>query len=193
MDDGELNRLLREWKAPDAPPHLRARRAPWSPLRWLVAGSYSPARPGGAHRDVVGRVFGSASRGPNPCRRRNRPCLCRSGEVARYPLTGPLEGFDAVLVELNFGPGISAPEHRHPGFVLGYVVDGQMRTAVNREAGPDRAGGRHVFRTHRHPSLGIRLRKRGCGRAHPGVHGGPQRQPADRAPDGRERTIRRTE
>jgi quercetin dioxygenase-like cupin family protein len=57
----------------------------------------------------------------------------RSGEVARYPLTGPLEGYDAVVLELNFGPGASAPEHRHPGFVVGYVVDGQMRTAVNHE------------------------------------------------------------
>ena len=27
MDDEELNRLLREWKAPDAPPHLRPPRA----------------------------------------------------------------------------------------------------------------------------------------------------------------------
>jgi hypothetical protein len=50
-----------------------------------------------------------------------------SGELARYALTGPLQGFDAVLVELNFGPGVSAPEHRHRGFVLGDVVEGQMR------------------------------------------------------------------
>jgi quercetin dioxygenase-like cupin family protein len=48
-------------------------------------------------------------------------------------LTGALEGFDAVLVELNFPPGVSAPEHRHPGFILGYVVDGRMRFAVNHE------------------------------------------------------------
>jgi quercetin dioxygenase-like cupin family protein len=53
--------------------------------------------------------------------------------VARYALTGPLEGFDAVLVELNFQSGVSVPEHRHPGPILGYVVDGQMRTAVNNE------------------------------------------------------------
>jgi quercetin dioxygenase-like cupin family protein len=43
---------------------------------------------------------------------------------------------------MNFPPGVSAPEHRHPGFILGYVVDGQMRFAINHE--PDQivpAGG----------------------------------------------------
>ena len=39
MDDRELNRLLREWKAPDAPPHLRPRRAHRSWRRWLVTGA----------------------------------------------------------------------------------------------------------------------------------------------------------
>ena len=50
-------------------------------------------------------------------------------------MTGPLQGFDAVLTELNFGPGVSAPQHRHPGFVLGYVVDGQMRNAIDHGPG----------------------------------------------------------
>jgi quercetin dioxygenase-like cupin family protein len=57
----------------------------------------------------------------------------RSGELARYALTGALAGYDAVLVELNFAPGASAPAHRHPGFIVGYVVDGQMRFSVNHE------------------------------------------------------------
>jgi quercetin dioxygenase-like cupin family protein len=66
----------------------------------------------------------------------------RSGELARYALTGALEGFDAVLVEVNFQPGASSREHRHPGPILGYVVDGQMRTAIDHQ--PDQiipAGG----------------------------------------------------
>ena len=41
MDDRELNQLLREWKAPDAPPHLtrpdRAGRRRW--WTWLLTGS----------------------------------------------------------------------------------------------------------------------------------------------------------
>jgi quercetin dioxygenase-like cupin family protein len=55
-------------------------------------------------------------------------------ELARHPLTGPLEGFEAVLVELNIPPGQRlSPSHRHPGPVLGYVVEGQMRFAINNE------------------------------------------------------------
>jgi quercetin dioxygenase-like cupin family protein len=56
-------------------------------------------------------------------------------ELARHALSGPLEGFDAVLVELNIPPGqrSAGPGHRHPGPVLGYVVEGQMRFAINNE------------------------------------------------------------
>lgn len=56
-------------------------------------------------------------------------------ELARHTLTGPLEGWEAVLVQLNIPPGqrSSGPGHRHPGPVLGYVVEGQMRFAINNE------------------------------------------------------------
>ena len=62
-------------------------------------------------------------------------------EVTRHTLTGPLEGFDVVLVELNPGPG-AGRDHRHTGPVLGYVVDGQVRFGVDH--GPEQivpAGG----------------------------------------------------
>ena len=39
MDDQELNRLLQEWKAPNAPPHLRPPRAHASRLRCLISGT----------------------------------------------------------------------------------------------------------------------------------------------------------
>ena len=60
------------------------------------------------------------------------------GELARHALTGPLEGFEAVLVEVASRPaqpGASAQgqAHRHSGFVLGYVLDGQLRFAINNE------------------------------------------------------------
>ena len=64
-----------------------------------------------------------------------------TGELARHSLNGPLEGFEVVLLERNFRPGTGAP-HRHPGIVLGYVIDGQYRFAINDE--PERivpAGG----------------------------------------------------
>jgi quercetin dioxygenase-like cupin family protein len=58
-----------------------------------------------------------------------------AAELARHALTGPLEGFDAVLVELNIPPGArsTGPGHRHPGPVLGYIAEGQMRFAINNE------------------------------------------------------------
>jgi quercetin dioxygenase-like cupin family protein len=58
-----------------------------------------------------------------------------AAELARHALTGPFEGFEVVLVELNIAPGRVAPGpgHRHPGPVLGYVVEGQMRFAINND------------------------------------------------------------
>ena len=56
-------------------------------------------------------------------------------ELARHALSGPFEGWDVVLVELNIPPGGtgSGRAHRHPGAVLGYVVEGQLRFAINHE------------------------------------------------------------
>jgi quercetin dioxygenase-like cupin family protein len=141
MDDRELNRLLREWTAPDAPPHLRPRRAQRSWLGWLVTGVIRVPVPV-ALAALLMAAFWTASTWPQPMSAPGTSAPRPSGERARYALTGPLEGFDAVLVELNFQPGVSVPEHRHPGFILGYVVDGQMRSAINHE--PDQivpAGG----------------------------------------------------
>jgi quercetin dioxygenase-like cupin family protein len=58
-----------------------------------------------------------------------------AAELARHALSGPFEGWEVVLVELNIRPGANAtgPGHRHPGAVLGYVVEGQMRFAINHE------------------------------------------------------------
>ena len=55
-----------------------------------------------------------------------------NGELARYALAGPFEGFEAVALELNFPPGAGGA-HRHPGFVLGYVAEGRLRFTVNNE------------------------------------------------------------
>jgi len=149
MDDRELNRLLREWRAPDAPPGLRPRRARVSRLRWLVTGTIRIPVPAALAALLLvtvwipGRQFSmrpgpTPTPAPTPETSAPRP----SGELARYALTGRLEGFDAVLVEVNFRPGASSREHRHPGPILGYVLDGQMRTAIDHQ--PDQiipAGG----------------------------------------------------
>jgi quercetin dioxygenase-like cupin family protein len=139
MDDSELNRLLREWTAPDAPPHLRPRRAHRSWLGWLVTGAIRVPVPVALAALLLAAFWTastrwSASTRPEPTSTPETSGPRRSGVLARYPLTGPLEGFDAVLLDVNFAPGVSAAEHRHPGFILGYVVDGQMRFGINHEA-----------------------------------------------------------
>jgi quercetin dioxygenase-like cupin family protein len=50
-------------------------------------------------------------------------------------LTGPLEGFEIVLVQLTSAAGqrSSGPGHRHPGPVLGYVLEGQMLFGINNQ------------------------------------------------------------
>ena len=59
-----------------------------------------------------------------------------AAELARHALSGPFEGWDVVLVELNIPPGrnTNTNHHRHPGAVLGYIVEGQMRFAINNES-----------------------------------------------------------
>jgi quercetin dioxygenase-like cupin family protein len=63
------------------------------------------------------------------------PAASPAGEIARHALTGPLEGFEVVLVQLNSQPGQggSGAGHRHPGPVLGYVTEGQMLFGINNE------------------------------------------------------------
>jgi quercetin dioxygenase-like cupin family protein len=132
MEDRELNQLLREWTAPDAPLHLRPRRPPGSWLRWLVTGTIRVPVPVALTALLLTAFWIASTRPeqrPGPEASGPRP----SAELARYALTGPLDGFDAVLVEVNLAPGASAAEHRHPGFILGYVVDGQMRFGIDHE------------------------------------------------------------
>jgi len=132
MLERELDRLLREWKAPDSPPHLRPPRARSSRLRWLITGSIRVPVPAAIVAVLLAALWVASAR-TEPASPPETPAPRRSGELARYPLTGALAGYDAVLVELNFAPGASAQAHRHPGFIVGYVVDGQMRFSVNHE------------------------------------------------------------
>ena len=119
-----------------------ARRAHRSWLVWLVTGAIRVPVPAALAALVLAAFWTASTRlgpiaWPFSPRQTSTPDSLgprRSGELARYALSGPLEGYDAVLVEVNFGPGVSAPEHRHSGFVLGYVVDGQARSGINHEA-----------------------------------------------------------
>lgn len=52
-------------------------------------------------------------------------------ELARQALTGPQSGMEAVLVEVNILPNVPSTVHRHSGFVLGYVLEGELRFAID--------------------------------------------------------------
>lgn len=42
-----------------------------------------------------------------------------------------LAGWQMTATEVTYPPGESSGRHRHPGFVVGYVLEGQYRFAVN--------------------------------------------------------------
>ncbi len=45
-----------------------------------------------------------------------------------------LDGWQMSASEVSYPPGESSARHRHPGFVIGYVLEGQYRFAVNDQA-----------------------------------------------------------
>jgi quercetin dioxygenase-like cupin family protein len=57
----------------------------------------------------------------------------RVREVGKQALAGPFAGMEASLVEVSYPPGGRSAEHRHPGFIVGYVLEGQIRFAINHE------------------------------------------------------------
>ena len=63
------------------------------------------------------------------------PAASGATELTRHALSGPLEGFEIVLVQLNSPAGSrsTGPGHRHPGPVLGYVTEGQMLFGINSQ------------------------------------------------------------
>lgn len=69
-------------------------------------------------------------------RAKAQPVSTKSGakEIARHALTGPQQGMEAVLVDVTSAAGAPSHIHRHPSFVLGYVLDGELKFAINNEA-----------------------------------------------------------
>jgi quercetin dioxygenase-like cupin family protein len=58
---------------------------------------------------------------------------------ARVSIATPLPRLDgdhlrATLVEVYYGPGEASPQHSHPCAVVGYVVQGAIRTQVQGES-----------------------------------------------------------
>jgi quercetin dioxygenase-like cupin family protein len=53
--------------------------------------------------------------------------------IQRQLLSGPFEGLDATFVEVVIPPGVESRRHKHSGFVLGYVIEGEFRFGTNDE------------------------------------------------------------
>ena len=47
-----------------------------------------------------------------------------------FPLPAPFSQQTATLVEIYCAPGQQSRAHRHPGFVLGYVIEGELRFQI---------------------------------------------------------------
>ena len=54
----------------------------------------------------------------------------QSRTVGAFPLPPPYEQQTATFVELYIPPGKPSKAHKHPGFVLGYVIEGEFRFQV---------------------------------------------------------------
>src|SRR5215813_4045862 len=95
----------------------------------------------------------------------------RVREIGKQALAGPFAGMEASLVEVSYPPGERSAEHRHPGFIVGYVLEGQIRFPINHETPRRSENGRDVLRTYGHAPFHIRE----CGACHarqdPRLHG----------------------
>lgn len=62
--------------------------------------------------------------------------LAASGIKAIYKRGLPpvrLNGWQVTVLELTFPPGTTSPKHAHPGFVLGYILEGEYRFQLEGE------------------------------------------------------------
>ena len=56
-----------------------------------------------------------------------------------------LDGWQMTASEVSYAPGQMSGRHRHPGFVIGYVLEGQYQFAVNDNAPATLAVGQMFF------------------------------------------------
>jgi quercetin dioxygenase-like cupin family protein len=99
---------------------------------FLMAGMMALAAPALSERLAAGgdeaRVEGRAD-GQQPASNSSRPVATKDAPKVN------LDGWQMTATEITIPPG--APpgrKHRHPGFVMGYVLEGQYSFAVNDQA-----------------------------------------------------------
>jgi|SRR5580704_7758944 quercetin dioxygenase-like cupin family protein len=58
----------------------------------------------------------------------------QANTIHTQALPEPFSGWEARFVAVQFPAGVKSTPHHHPGFVLGYVIEGELRFAINGEA-----------------------------------------------------------
>ena len=71
--------------------------------------------------------------GSRPADAADQPASSSRMVVQRDMPAVNLDGWRVSAVEVTYPPGQGGGPHRHPGFVIGYVLRGQYRFAVNDE------------------------------------------------------------
>src|SRR5687768_5928244 len=62
-----------------------------------------------------------------------------------------LDGWQMTASEVSYAPGQMSGRHRHPGFVIGYVLEGQYQFAVNDNPPATLAVGQMFFESFDQP------------------------------------------
>ena len=62
-----------------------------------------------------------------------------------------LDGWQMTASEVSYPPGEASGKHRHPGFVIGYVLEGQYKFAVNDQAPQVLSAGQMFFESFDEP------------------------------------------
>jgi quercetin dioxygenase-like cupin family protein len=76
-------------------------------------------------------ALGVAGRGVEPGLAQTASQAVRTAAV--IPLPPPYGKQNATFQEVHLAPGQPSRAHRHPGFVLGYVIEGEVRFQVAGE------------------------------------------------------------
>ena len=90
---------------------------------FLIASLVAMAAPALSERAIAGSGESSIERAPSAkaLAQRDTPAV-------------NLDGWQLTASEVSYPPGEMSGRHRHPGFVVGYVLEGQYRFAVNDNA-----------------------------------------------------------
>ena len=105
---------------------------------FLLAGMTAMATSVIAARSADGAVQQPATSSAKPLAQRPTPAV-------------NLDGWQMTASEVSYKPGQVSGRHRHPGFVIGYVLEGQYQFAVNDNPPATLAVGQMFFESFDQP------------------------------------------